>query len=131
MRAYYALMKCTQCDSNDLVRGLNVVDRGEGNGRHNLELEKNMTPHAFFFAERVSAPVNATVCVGCGNVMLSINPKDAQSFKDAVEVVNLTGDIKTHPRYKEFLKSDPMSKYWNSADKARHFARWLRLNDLS
>ena len=121
-------MKCTQCDSEDLIKGVSVVDRGEDNAKRNLEVEVQLNPAALFSKEPVSAPVSATVCGTCGNVMFSVATQAVFDLRDAVSITKFNGNMKNHPRFKEFLREDTLSKHLNFKDQARHFAKWLRDN---
>jgi len=66
-------MKCTQCNNPDLIHNIRVLDQIGDNGKSDLALETQMTPHALFITDTVSIPLTANVCGKCGNVMFSIN----------------------------------------------------------
>ena len=98
-----------------------MIDRAEDFAKGTLEVEIAAGGTHF------SAPVSATICGQCGNVMLSVNPNDLSDFRDAATVRKvLKGNLKFHPRYSEFLKADPIRKHLNSEDLLRHFARWIQ-----
>ncbi len=74
-------MKCLQCGSEDLVRDVRVVDRGDGNLRQDLKLEVYDNPGALIFKGAHEGKLVAQVCVECGFVMLSVSKKDAEILK--------------------------------------------------
>ena len=121
-------MKCTQCDSTDIIKGLRVVDRGENNVKGDMKLEVQLNPKALLFDRSVSASVSAAVCGSCGNVMFSMDPGDVSDLRDVTEATKACGNMKNHPRFKAFTKEDSYIKQLNPKDQARHFAEWLRKN---
>ena len=119
-------MKCTQCNSTDIVKGIRVVDRGEDNSKGDMHLEVWLKPDAIFRVNAVSAKVLANVCGECGNVMFSVDQEGVSDLRNATEVTSKHGSITAHPLYMEFVKEDSYRKTLNPADLARHFAEWLR-----
>ena len=114
-------MKCSRCGSDDLIKGVRVVDRTEDSAKGTLEDE------IVGGGTTLSAPVSATVCGQCGDIMFSVNPNDLADFRDAATVRKaLKGNLRFHPRNAEFLKAYPIRKHLNQDDQLRHFARWIQ-----
>jgi hypothetical protein len=74
-------MKCLQCDSLDIIKGVKPVDKGEGNWRKDLELEVYKDPEAWLFKGPEKAVLMTNVCADCGYVMWNISVSDAKRFK--------------------------------------------------
>ena len=71
-----------------MVQGVNVMDRGHSDFRHNLALGIFKRPKAMMFKQpRAVVDVKANVCVACGFVMLSVSTSDAARLK------NMSGKI--------------------------------------
>ena len=126
---YPAVMKCMQCGEPDLVRGVRVVDRGEDNRRRDLCLEVELDPGAFFNKDEFSAPVSASICRSCGNVMFSLEPHLLNDFCDVAEITKKYGDFKKHPRFEEFVEENSYRRVMGIRDLMREFLKWLRWND--
>lgn len=76
-------MKCLQCGSEDIVKNLRVVDRGNGNVRGDLNIEVESVPDAIFFKGIRKAALRANVCAECGSVTLNVAKHDAEMLKNA------------------------------------------------
>jgi len=74
-------MKCLQCESDDVLRNLRVVDRGDYNVKSDLKLEVESRPEAMIFRGTEAAAIKANVCCQCGFVMMSIARSKAQLLK--------------------------------------------------
>ena len=82
-------MKCVQCGSDDIVRDVNVFDRGHSDIKYNLTLGVFKRPKAMFFkAARAVVPAKGNVCADCGFVMLSVSKFDAGRLKRMSRAVN-------------------------------------------
>ena len=75
-------MKCLQCESDDIVRNLRVVDRGHNNGTKDLEIEVQSNPRGLIFKGTIKAAIRANVCYQCGFVMLNVARRKAKALKD-------------------------------------------------
>ena len=76
-------MKCLQCGSDDIVKNVRIVDRGDHNTRHNLSLEVYAKPSAWIFKEAKQGILKANVCADCGFVMMSVSKSEAIMLKKA------------------------------------------------
>ena len=121
-------MKCTQCDSSEIVKGIRVVDRGEKNYKNDFMLEVEMDPNALFLKEAYSVTATASVCRSCFNVMFTLDSNEAPEFLDAASMMKKHGDPKSHPRYVEFVGGDIYLKNLNQRDLVKNFVKWLRKN---
>ena len=74
-------MKCVQCNSENILENVKVVDRGHYDGKHEMILEVYENPDALIFKSAHSGVVKANICVDCGYVMFSISTADAQKLK--------------------------------------------------
>lgn len=127
-------MKCPQCSSTDVIKGLTVVDRGSNNNKHQLEIELQTDLDALVFKQGVKAPVLASVCGSCGNVMLSIDSERIAAIRGASEgmkIVAKYGNIKNHELYKDFIDEDYARKHLNTADQLSSFSDWIQRQSKS
>ena len=76
-------MKCLQCESDDIIRNVRVVDRGDHHAKYNLSLEVYANPKAWVFKDTKTGHVRANVCADCGFVMMTVSKADAQKLKRA------------------------------------------------
>jgi predicted nucleic-acid-binding Zn-ribbon protein len=58
---------CPKCGSSEVVRGVRVIDRGDGNmDAGNLSVAVYTHPQAWLFKGKVATALSACVCAGCG-----------------------------------------------------------------
>jgi ribosomal protein S27AE len=62
---------CSRCGSDEIIPRARVIDRGDGNGRYDLQVEVQRRPNAMLFKRAEHSNVFAQVCGGCGNVELT------------------------------------------------------------
>lgn len=60
-------MRCSRCESSDVIDGLKVVDRGEDNAKYALKGELKMNLDAVFLKGAVAADLSAAVCTMAGD----------------------------------------------------------------
>lgn len=60
--------KCPECQSTKIIADAKVVDRGESNFSHDMEVATFRKPQAWIFKGKQSTTVSAWVCVNCGYV---------------------------------------------------------------
>lgn len=119
-------MKCTQCGSDDIIDRVRVVDRGDDGRKGDLAVEVERNPTALIQKSPISAPVAASICGACGNVMLSVEVHALPGLRQAAEVRSMHGKTKDHPRWADFVSEDPARKHLESTDQIHEFAAWLR-----
>jgi hypothetical protein len=91
---------CTRCGSNEVIPRVRVVDRGDSNGRYDLQLEVYRRPNARVFKRAEYSNVFAQLCGACGHIELYADmPRalyatylqaDASSAISATEELELT-----------------------------------------
>ena len=72
-------MKCLQCDSEDIVRNVEVFDQ-TAHGAGNLSIGIHRNPDAMLFKNTKLAKIKGNVCASCGYLMLSVSRMDAASL---------------------------------------------------
>ena len=66
-------MKCTQCDSKNLIRNVKALDRGHMDSKQDLSLEIYRDPNAMFFKQAKSLKLKPVICADCGFVMFKLS----------------------------------------------------------
>jgi hypothetical protein len=68
---------CCKCGSPDMIQDGHLLDRGDANWRHDLEVEVNEKPDALFFTGAHRRTLRATICGRCGYTELYVsNPQE-------------------------------------------------------
>ena len=57
---------CGHCGSDEVIPRVRVVDRGEGNGTYDLQVEVQLRPEAKIFKQAKRSNLYATMCGRCG-----------------------------------------------------------------
>ncbi|HEY1014010.1 MAG TPA: hypothetical protein VGE07_14960 [Herpetosiphonaceae bacterium] len=57
---------CAKCGSDKIIPTVRVRERGDGNWRHDLQLEVQADPKAVIFKETEYGNLMASVCGACG-----------------------------------------------------------------
>jgi len=117
---------CNQCGSEDLLEGLQVLDRGESNWKHILQIEMELNPAAIIRKKPMSAPVKARMCCSCGNIMFHAAADFAKGLKELTKAKGFNGDSSQHPRFREFLTEQPVYKHMEPTEQMSGFVRWMR-----
>ena len=65
-------MRCTQCNSEKLIKNVRALDRTQQLGNSDLSLEIYRDPDALFFKKPLALKLKPLVCSECGFVMFSI-----------------------------------------------------------
>ncbi|MBQ4818747.1 hypothetical protein [Aquimarina sp. MMG016] len=69
--------KCTNCGSDKIIEGLNIVDNAADYMKQNLSIETIKNPNAFLFKGSNKYELKAKVCGSCGKVEMTIdNPEE-------------------------------------------------------
>lgn len=116
-----------------MIDRVRVVDRGDDGRKGNLVVEIEGNPTAIIQKLAFSAPVAASICGTCGNVMLSVKPHAISGFRDAAEIRDMRDmDLipKDHPRWADFLSEDAARKHLELMDQKREFSAWLRKHSM-
>ena len=58
--------QCPKCKSDDIIADAKAVDRGDGNGQHEMIVATFRNPDAFIFKEKQTSTLSAWVCASCG-----------------------------------------------------------------
>ena len=74
---------CLRCGSPQRIAPVRVMDKGEGNGQHDLRLRVDGDPDALIFKDRIYSTVHAEVCADCGHVVLIAD--DPQELRQAAQ----------------------------------------------
>ena len=61
---------CSRCGSDEIVPRARVIDRGDDNARHDLQIEVQRRPNALLFKRAERSNVSARLCAACGHVEL-------------------------------------------------------------
>ena len=61
---------CSRCGSDEMVSRVRVIDRGDSNTRHDLQVEVRRRPNALLFKGAERSNVSAQLCAACGHVEL-------------------------------------------------------------
>jgi formate dehydrogenase assembly factor FdhD len=64
---------CTRCGSDELIPRARVAERGDGNGRYDLQVEVQRRPNAVLFKRPERADLTARVCGACGYTELYVD----------------------------------------------------------
>jgi formate dehydrogenase assembly factor FdhD len=62
--------QCSRCGSDEIVPRARVIDRGDDNTRHDLQLEVQRKPNALLFKRAERSNLTARLCGACGHVEL-------------------------------------------------------------
>lgn len=62
--------QCSRCGSDEIVPRARVIDRGDDNWRHDLQVEVQRKPNALLFKRAERSNVYARLCAACGHVEL-------------------------------------------------------------
>ena len=60
--------RCPKCEGTELIADAKAVDKGDGNGRHDLEISTIQYPDALIFRGERRTTLSAWVCLKCGFV---------------------------------------------------------------
>lgn len=63
-------LTCVRCGSDEMIPRLRVAERGDGNGRYDLQVEVQRRPNAVLFKRPERSNLFARVCAACGHVEL-------------------------------------------------------------
>ena len=74
-------MKCTQCNSTELITNVRAIDRGHSGSVMDLSLEIYGDPDAIFFKEPTSLKLNPIICSDCGFVMFNLSKFSLDQIK--------------------------------------------------
>lgn len=58
---------CTRCGSDAVIPRLRVIDRDDGNGHYDLQVEVQRRPNAVLFKRPERSTLSAQVCGACGH----------------------------------------------------------------
>ena len=61
---------CSRCGSDEIIPRARVIDRGDSNSRHDLQVEVRRRPNALLFKGAERSNVAAQLCAACGHVEL-------------------------------------------------------------
>ena len=75
-------MKCLQCHSEEIVKDVHLIDRGNGDANHDIRLVTYNDPNAWVLKGAQEGKLTANVCVKCGFVMLSTSISEAISLQE-------------------------------------------------
>lgn len=63
---------------------------------------------------------------------LIFSQQEAQRKQEALKAIaEKYGEIKTHPRFKDFLKGEPARKFFSHEDQMFEFSSWMESQDRS
>ena len=62
------MKKCAECNSEKIIKDALVIDRGDANSDHILQVAVDEKPSAFVFKNRMYSDVKADVCADCGYI---------------------------------------------------------------
>ena len=122
-------LPCARCGSEEVIKNVQIVDRGEDNRSYSLELQICLSPHGILRKDAMKTAPTAEVCSNCGHVNLTVDRDGIKDLEDASVVRRATGAndvLSHHPRYKQFLKENRQWKGMDNHDQVRAFANWLR-----
>ena len=68
---------CSRCGSDEIIPRTRVIDRGDHNWRHDLQIEVQRRPNALLFKGAERSNVSAQLCAACGYVELSADMPQA------------------------------------------------------
>ncbi len=74
-------MKCTQCNSEDLITDVRAIDRAHGGNKQDLSLEIYGNPDAIFFKDAKPLKLNPIICENCGFVMFKLTQYSLDQIK--------------------------------------------------
>ena len=70
------MKKCPECDSDKIIKDALIIDRGDANSDHILQVAVDEKPNASFFKQRLYSNVKADVCADCGyTAFYAANPE--------------------------------------------------------
>ena len=78
-------MKCTQCNSEKLIKNVRALDRTQQIGNSDLSLEIYQDPEAMFFKQPLAIKLQPLICADCGFVMFSIAKFNLEVIKKNIE----------------------------------------------
>lgn len=68
---------CCKCGSPEVIPEVHILDRGDANWRHDLEVEVYEKPNALFFRGAQPGTLSASICGRCGYAELYVsNPEE-------------------------------------------------------
>jgi hypothetical protein len=68
-----AALCCPKCSSHDVIPGVRIVDRGDGNARRDLQVEVYESPDALIFKGTHQGTLTASICGKCGYAELYVS----------------------------------------------------------
>ena len=80
-------MKCINCKSDKIIKGLQPIDRGDHSVVRPFSIEIVKNPDATFFKGQTDIPLFAHICKNCGYVMFQLS-------KEELDLVNEIDDQK-------------------------------------
>ena len=78
-------MKCTQCNSEKIIRNIRAIDRSQAIKHQDFSLEIYRDPNAMFFKEPLELKLQPLVCSDCGFVMFSLSEFSLNTIKRNIE----------------------------------------------
>lgn len=106
-------------------------------GDRNLDLNNAPYSGRFDRSEARSSRVvnNVYACPSCGEVRLFLVPEDLELLKHFGEhddlrqrVIHQHGSVRAHPKFKQYLASDPANEFLDKRDQELAFLTWLTAN---
>ena len=75
-------MKCVNCQSERVIKGLQPIDRGNNNivSPFSIEIVKN--PESTFFKGHTDIPLFAHICKDCGYVMFQLSREELELINE-------------------------------------------------
>lgn len=74
--------KCISCESENILRGASIIDRGGISGDFPQEIKVYGNPEALIFKEGHSFEIKTDICMDCGFLMSSISKKSLDKLKE-------------------------------------------------
>ena len=78
------MIKCTQCKSDKIIKGLHPIDRGHYNQSDTLAIELVTKPEAILFKGTKQIPLYAHICRDCGNVMFQLSKEELDIVNESI-----------------------------------------------
>ena len=75
-------MKCTNCESTNIVYDVRAVDKTDYNEKQDLKVELEENPNAWIFKSPHEGTLKTNICVDCGYVMWFVSRGDARKLKE-------------------------------------------------
>jgi hypothetical protein len=84
--------KCRQCGSEKIIPEVFIMDRGDSNATHPLQVRVQGKPQAWVFKDSLYGQLTARICGACGHTELRVkNPSDLyDKYLQALESEEMT-----------------------------------------